>query len=355
MSRLVSVNDFSLHGMYRTRLARTFLGASRAPRPGAPTRSPASTIATISRFAVTATSRPLHVVNATLNLVADDSLAMQEQRSESFTMSALHCGSGRVGYRPSAEYAGGISLAQAITVSGAAVSPNMGAASKPALTFLLTLFNARLGAWLANPGPAGHAVWRNSRLSYGAAPLLHEMFGRTSDRNPYVYLSDGGHFDNLGLYEMVRRRCRFIVVSDAGCDPTYRFDDLANAIRKVRLDFGVDIDFPGGLDIAGPTTVCRSRVRGRPDRLLVARRRRRRRRAALPEGRALRRRTGRRRQLRRCAPALPAPADHEPVVRRRAVRELSDAGAALGRGADRGQRVGSVEALCACAKNCAEF
>jgi hypothetical protein len=102
-------------------------------------------------------------------------------------------------------------------------------------------------------------VWRKRRLSYGAAPLLQEMFGQTTDRNPYVYLSDGGHFENLGLYEMVRRRCRLIVVSDAGCDPTYRFDDLANAIRKVRLDFGVEIDFPGGLDIAGPT-VCRSRV-----------------------------------------------------------------------------------------------
>jgi len=86
------------------------------------------------------------------------------------------------------------------------------------------------------------------------------MFGRTSDRSPYVYLSDGGHFENLGLYEMVRRRCRLIVVSDAGCDPSYRFDDLANAIRKVRLDFGIEISFPGGLDIAGPTSTCRARA-----------------------------------------------------------------------------------------------
>ena len=259
-SRLVSVNDFSLHGMYRTRLARTFLGASRDPVERRPNPFTGFDDRDDLPFAVTAVSRPLHVVNATLNLVADTSLAMQEQRSESFTMSALHCGSGRVGYRPSAEYGGGMSLAQAITVSGAAVSPNMGANSRPALTFLLTLFNARLGAWMANPGPAGHAVWRKSRLSYGAAPLLDEMFGRTTDRSPYVYLSDGGHFENLGLYEMIRRRCRLIVVSDAGCDPGYRFDDLANAIRKVRLDFGIEIRFPGGLQIAGPAAVCRARA-----------------------------------------------------------------------------------------------
>jgi hypothetical protein len=262
VSRLISVNDFSLHGMYRKRLARTFLGASRAPE----TRRPNPFTGFDDRddlplHEAAAAGRPLQVVNATLNLVADSSLAMQERRSESFTISALHAGSRRVGYRPAAGYAGGISLGEALTVSGAAVSPNMGAASKPALTFLLALFNARLGAWLANPGRAGRDVWREPHRAYGAAPLLNEMFGRTSDRDPYVYLSDGGHFENLGLYEMVLRRCRFIMVSDAGCDPAYRFDDLANAIRKVRLDFGVDIEFPDGLGIASATAgVCPGRA-----------------------------------------------------------------------------------------------
>ena len=73
-------------------------------------------------------------------------------------------------------------------------------------------------------------------------PLLRELFGLTSDRSPYVFLSDGGHFENLGLYEMVRRRCHFIVVSDAGCDPEYTFEDLSNAVRKIRIDFSVPID-----------------------------------------------------------------------------------------------------------------
>jgi hypothetical protein len=64
-----------------------------------------------------------------------------------------------------------------------------------------------------------------------------------------VYLSDGGHFENLGLYEMVARRCRWIVVSDAGCDADYAFQDLGNAIRKIRIDLGIPIDFPGGVAI----------------------------------------------------------------------------------------------------------
>jgi hypothetical protein len=69
------------------------------------------------------------------------------------------------------------------------------------------------------------------------------VLGLTTDRNPYVYLSDGGHFENLGLYEMVRRRCRLIVVIDAGCDGDFAFEDLGNAVRKIYIDLGVRITF----------------------------------------------------------------------------------------------------------------
>jgi hypothetical protein len=74
---------------------------------------------------------------------------------------------------------------------------------------------------------------------------LREMFGLTSESAQWIYLSDGGHFENLGLYEMVRRRCRVIVVSDAGCDPDYAFADLGNALRKIWIDLGVRIDLTG--------------------------------------------------------------------------------------------------------------
>src|SRR5262249_40670282 len=72
--------------------------------------------------------------------------------------------------------------------------------------------------------------------------LLAEAFGLTNKKRRYVYLSDGGHFDNLGLYEMVLRRCRLIVVSDASADGDYEFSDLGMAIRKVRIDLGIEID-----------------------------------------------------------------------------------------------------------------
>jgi hypothetical protein len=105
------------------------------------------------------------------------------------------------------------------------------------------LLNGRLGAWLGNPGPAGGETWREEGPRSAAAWVVRETLGLTDDRSPYVYLSDGGHFENLGLYEMVLRRCRTILVLDGGCDPGFTYEDLGNALRKVRIDLGVPIEF----------------------------------------------------------------------------------------------------------------
>jgi hypothetical protein len=189
--------------------------------------------------------RPLHVLNMALNLVAGRNLAWQERKAETFTVTELHAGSYHVGYRRSRDYGGqnprGISLGTAIAISGAAASPNMGYHSSPVVTFLMTLFNARLGWWLGNPGPRGRHTFRLGTPRVSLVPMLREGLGLTDDEYAYVYLSDGGHFDNLGLLEMVLRRCHLIVVSDAGWDPKCTFEDLGNAIRKVRIDLGVPI------------------------------------------------------------------------------------------------------------------
>jgi len=109
----------------------------------------------------------------------------------------------------------------------------------------------RLGWWLGNPGPEGERKLPLSKPAFqldgpklSAWWLAQEMLGLTTDDKAFVYLSDGGHFENLGLYEMVRRRCRYIVMSDAGCDPAFAFEDLGNAVRKIRIDLGIEIYFP---------------------------------------------------------------------------------------------------------------
>jgi hypothetical protein len=242
MGYFINVNKFSLHATYRTRLIRAFLAASRTDKARRPHLftgfDPNDNIAMHDLRP----GKPFHVVNAALNLVKGRQLAWQERKAESFTISRLHCGSWHLGYRPSVKYGDGISLGTALTISGAAANPNMGYHSSPIVGFLMTLFNVRLGWWLGNPGTPGNKSWTRGGPSYAVGPLFSEAAGNTTDSYPYVNLSDGGHFDNLGLYEMVLRRSKFVMVVDAGQDFDYVFEDLGNAIRKIRIDLGIPIE-----------------------------------------------------------------------------------------------------------------
>jgi hypothetical protein len=236
--------------MYRNRLIRAYLGASRNAAERAPNKL--TGFDHMDNIEMSALSRrPFHIVNVALNLADDEKLSWQQRKAESFTFSPLHAGGKEINYRPIKEYAAprsktlfhheGISLGTAMAISGAAASPNMGYHSSPLITFIMALFNLRLGWWLGNTGDKGRHTWRSSQPKLSAWIMLKEMFGSTSDHYKYIYLSDGGHFENLGLYEMVLRRCRLIVVIDAGCDEKMQFEDLGNAIRKIRIDLCTSI------------------------------------------------------------------------------------------------------------------
>jgi hypothetical protein len=307
-SRFININRFSLHAMYRNRLVRAFLGAARDRNPDRFTGFDFSDdIPMRSLWGKDNKDnkdkprdwRPFHVINIALNVVSSNHLAWQERKAEPFTVTPLRCGSSRLGYRDTEEYGGGITLGTAMAISGAAASPNMGYYSSPGVTFLMSMLNVRLGWWLGNPGSKGDdrlrataslvqklkgwlarllaknkdsrrglsgvietvndqlGVWLDKSAAktepsyltdgppWAIAALLFEAFGRTTDDRRYVYLSDGGHFENLGLYEMVRRRCRYIVISDATCESgaTFSFWDLGDSIRKISIDLGISIRF----------------------------------------------------------------------------------------------------------------
>ena len=270
MSAFIDINKYSLHAMYRNRLIRAYLGASRSKGERKPNPftgfDPNDNIpmSFLWRKKSSSPRKLMPFVNVTLNLVEPISnrLAWQERKAESFTITPLHSGSFRVGYRRSDEYASvkmpplpfvpasrgtdgtGITLGTATAISGAAVSPNMGYNSSPIVEIILSILNLRLGWWLGNPGPAGNHTYMRTQPTTAVKYFADEAFGRTSDEESYVYLSDGGHFENLGLYEMVLRRCHTIVVIDADADGGYTFDNLGGAIRKIRIDLGVAIDFP---------------------------------------------------------------------------------------------------------------
>ena len=253
------INRISMFYFYRDRLSEAFVirreagtaptdrgGAVAGPRPLSEVRTndaiPMADLAYADRRV------PYHLVNTCVNLPGSDKPELKDRRCDFFLLSPLYCGSPVLGYRDTREYEGNrVTLASALAVSGAAANPQFGTESRPALAFLLTMLNARLGVWAQNPGLEPPA--RRPEFAYHVewpVYLVREMLSLAKETDRLVNLSDGGHIDNLGLYELLRRRCRTIIVSDASADPLLRFDDLGNALRKARIDFGIEVE----LDLA---------------------------------------------------------------------------------------------------------
>lgn len=242
---IIGVNAFSMHAMYGSRLVRAYLGASNANRRPHPFTG-FDTSDNIKMFKLSTSRNLFHIVNLAINIVrpSADNLQWQERKAAAFTITRLHSGSPVLGYRSSRGYGNCISLGRALTISGAAASPSMGYHSSSLVAFVMTIFNVRLGWWLPNPiTTQPEDNWLREEPRFGFGSLMSEaMSGATVDKD-FVYLSDGGHFENLALYELVRRRCHGIVVVDAGADPDYQFEDLQSAMRKIRVDLGIPIEF----------------------------------------------------------------------------------------------------------------
>ncbi|MDV6342265.1 hypothetical protein R2103_10865 [Nitrosomonas sp. Is24] len=273
----INANLFSMHTFYRNRLTNAYLAASNK------TDTNGASIIRDADIGVHATDainlkdlidiKPYLIVNTTLNLAGENNdLAWQDRKAASFIMSPLYCGYALDGTRnPSEEcfqktesYASKnraayeeekenppneyfLKLDLAMTISGAASSPLGGFHTKPGVSMLMVLGGARLGWWLSNPLKEEWWQGQDKRWQFSSdTPLLttlyKEMSSDANEKEKKIYLSDGGHFENLGIYELVRRRCALIVVSDAGEDHLFNFDDLANAIHKIRVDFGVEIE-----------------------------------------------------------------------------------------------------------------
>jgi hypothetical protein len=237
--RTVDVNLTSLHGFYRDRLSRAYLFRWAAKSSAGPVLG--NDELRLSDIAPEGSRAPYHLVNATLNLQA--SRTRQGRPADFFLFSKRFVGSSVTGYMPTAEIEKldrRLDLASAVAVSGAALAPNMGTSTNRALVFIMTLLNVRTGYWLPNP-LAGTLRIRALR-GVGPAHLLLELFGLVHEKSAFVNVSDGGHLENLGLYELVRRRCRYIVVCDAEADDELKFDGLGKVIRYARIDGGVEID-----------------------------------------------------------------------------------------------------------------
>ena len=264
------INVFSLNAFYRNRLVRAYLGATRLRNKNSPTvdsptnrRDPQNFTGfdekddlPLAELIGRPLAGPLHIVNCALNLGGASDLSLHTRHSASFTLSPLYAGSDyehcdasgantKIGYVRTAHYGGRpeeTTLGKAVSVSGAAASPNMGYHTSPVVAFLLTVFNLRLGWWFANPARDYARKAPHFNLRY----MILELFGSATGRSKFLMVSDGGHFENLAVYELIKRQCKVIIASDAECDPTMSFEGLGSLIRMCEVDFGFSITIDVG-------------------------------------------------------------------------------------------------------------
>ena len=232
-------NEVGLHGFYRSRLARAYLGASSRHGRRQTEERPTDDLRldTLSRH------RPMHLICCAANDLSpsSDHLGNLHRGAASAVLSPVgfSVGSEWAAWPPDDRHVP--TLASAMTASGAAFNSHMGSKSMelgPAVTFLMAALNLRLGLWLPHPAKFAHKRYR----LFPGIWFYREMLGQSRANGAHVHLSDGGHFENMALYELVRRHCRYIIASDCGADADVAFDDLGNIVRRVREDFGVEID-----------------------------------------------------------------------------------------------------------------
>jgi hypothetical protein len=224
---LMNINLTGPHKLYRDQLARTFVWPADAPD--------------VELAKVDPQNRgPYHLINATVNLPASTSPVLRDRKGDFFLFSRNWTGSRAVGYSATGSWrANGLplDLATAIAISGAAASPQMGLGSVPSLSALMTLLNIRLGYWIVNPKHPKRT------MSPGFSCILREMTGvGMTERASWLNLSDGGHIENMGLYELLRRRCKFVVCVDGEADPDSTFHGQLTLIRQAQIDLGIQIE-----------------------------------------------------------------------------------------------------------------
>ncbi|TMQ29865.1 MAG: threonine/serine exporter family protein [Planctomycetota bacterium] len=282
------INRSSIQQTYAVRLGRTYLGATNPERrrdriwgQDVTEVMPGDDLA-LRVYTPHERGGPLHLINVMLNHSTDDfsERTLRDRRGESMAVSPFGFSFGKVyhalwgstegqvvpvnvpaaephplGNQPTAHTAEP-TLQTWVAISGAAISPGRGAETNVGLSLLLGLANLRTGYWWDSNRPRNrprgyrHFTWLTklrwtfARFFLPQDLLLNEFLGRFG--GPWVrywYLSDGGFFENLGVYELLRRRVPYILCCDAGEDSEYDFVDLANLIRKARIDFAADIRF----------------------------------------------------------------------------------------------------------------
>lgn len=233
-------NANSLHPVYRDRLGKAFLFVPETTLHKHDELKPLR----VYLSKITGKFGPYHLINTSLNIQNSRTANKRGRNADFFSFSRDFVGSEATGYVATVDVekvTKELDLASVMAISGAAASSNMGAQSIKPLTPTLAILNIRLGYWLRNP--LHLKKWRHWNR-WANFYFLAELFGRLNEHRTSVYLTDGSHIENLGIYELLKRRCSLIIAIDAEADFELAFGSFNTLVRYARIDLGIEIDLP---------------------------------------------------------------------------------------------------------------
>jgi len=279
---ILSVNSNSLHQLYRDRLGQAFLIKRKT---NGTIKDEIDYADDFKLSKIDAQRAPYHLINTALNVPGSKFANRRGRNADFFVFSQRYIGSEATGYvetRAAEVTVDGLNIGTAMAISGAAAAPNMGMASIRPLSPTIALLNVRLGRWIRHPldifnrnakleaekekkqkeakgkeekgkeekqEEGERQFWRIPRPRH----LLYEAFSKTGvsveqldakalkKRGGFVFLTDGGHIDNLGVYELLRRRCKLMIAIDGEADPDFDSGSLVQVERFARIDMNVII------------------------------------------------------------------------------------------------------------------
>jgi len=272
----VSLNDTTVHEFYRRCLLKAYITplVDAGGRESVPEDTKfAEEKIRLDAVLATEDGAPYHLVVASLNLIGRRRFPASEV-FRTFLFSRFFCGSEVTGYARTSSYLDGkIDLDYAMAISGAAVSPTI---KDRALAIVMFAFNLRLGQWLPRPNP-GHVLapdqsGMDARPTRQPRPrqrwikpwqVLRDIRTNFAEDRNYCFVTDGAHYENLGLEELLLRRCVLILVSDATADPEHAFSDFIRVVRRVRVEHGIMFkDLRGRPDVPIATLRLKAELSG---------------------------------------------------------------------------------------------
>ncbi len=256
---VVNLNYISIHRYYRDRLMESFMpdiDDALNQRTGSAPGANSAELHEISQLAQP--HGPYHIINTNAVLVSSKQPVYKNRGGDNFILSPLYCGSNATGWRRTGHFMDGkMTLATAVAISGAAANPNTGVGGVGLtrnlfLSLTMSLLNLRLGYWAENPKPvAAKFKWRKHSPNHfrPGAYALGNFLGTDdagyNENRDFIQLSDGGHFENTGLYELIRRRVKVAIVCDGGADSEFSFSDMQTSVRRIEEDFGARVRILG--------------------------------------------------------------------------------------------------------------